>query len=279
MQINTDSELVDQILTRSIAHILPSKEELKKLLQSGKRIRIYIGADATGPDLHLGHATNFILIEKLRKLGHEVIILFGDFTAMIGDPTGKEVTRKPLTQSDVDSHISTWKAQVEKILDFSDKENPPRIVKNSEWLSKLNFGDILKIASNFTVQQMIERDMFQKRHEDQKPIHLHEFLYPLMQGYDSVALDVDVEIGGNDQTFNMLVEKRGEESNSRESDSKGKIKYNDFVVINNKKIKKYFRLNPPRKGFGRKGIKHPYQSGGALGYRGEAINDLIKRMV
>ncbi len=196
---------IDEILSRSVAEILPSKESLKELLSKGGRIRIYIGADATGPQLHLGHATNFILLEKLRKLGHEIIVLFGDFTAMIGDPTDRDSERKPLTVDQVNEHIRTWKDQVGKILSFDDPDNPASIVKNSEWLSKLTFAEILGIASSFTVQHMLERDMFERRMNAGKAVHLHEFLYPLMQGYDSVALDVDVEVGGTDQTFNMLV--------------------------------------------------------------------------
>lgn len=195
---------MDELTTRSIADILPSREAFKAFLASGKRLRVYIGADATGPQLHLGHATNFILLEKLRKLGHEVIVLFGDFTAMIGDPTDKDAERKQLSVEQVNKHIHTWKEQVGKIISFDDPDNPAKIVKNSTWLSKLTFAEILGISSSFTVQHMLERDMFERRMKAGKPVHLHEFLYPLMQGYDSVALDVDVEIGGTDQTFNML---------------------------------------------------------------------------
>jgi tyrosyl-tRNA synthetase len=196
--------LIDEVLTRSISTILPTKEGLKTLLKSGKRLRVYIGADATGPDLHLGHSTNFILLERLRRLGHEVIVLFGDFTAMIGDPTDKTSARVKLSKEEVDANIKTWKSQIEKIVDFKDGKNPARLVKNSDWLSKLRFADIIEIASHFTVQHMIERDMFEKRIAEKKPVYLHEFFYPLMQGYDSAVLDVDIEIGGNDQLFNML---------------------------------------------------------------------------
>jgi len=195
---------IDEILTRGVAEVLPSKKDLKDVLLGGKKLRIYIGADATGPQLHIGHATNFILIEKLRRLGHEVIILFGDFTAMIGDPTDKTAARIRLTKEQVDEHIESWKEQVSKIISFDDEKNPAKIVRNSEWLSKLSFTDVVDISANFTVQRMLERDMFQKRLKEEKPIYLHEFMYPLMQGYDSVHLDVDMEIGGTDQTFNML---------------------------------------------------------------------------
>lgn len=198
------NQKIEEILTRSVAEILPSKEELKKVLLSGKKLRIYIGIDATAPDLHLGHATNFMLLEKLRKLGHEIIVLFGDFTAMIGDPTDKTAARIRLTKNQVEENIKTWKKQIEKIFNFKDKKNPPKIVKNSKWFSKLTLSDLIEIASNFTVQRMLERDMFEKRLKEEKPIYLHEFLYPLMQGYDSVVLNVDVEVGGTDQIFNML---------------------------------------------------------------------------
>ena len=195
---------IDEILHRSVAEVLPTKEEFKKILLSGKKLKIYIGADATGPQLHIGHATNFMILEKFRQLGHEVIVLFGDFTAMIGDPTDKSAARIKLSEAQVEENIKTWKSQVEKIVDFKDEKNPAKIVRNSEWLSKLNFTDLIGIASNFTVQRMMERDMFEKRMEEGKPIYVHEFFYPFMQGYDSVYLNVDLEIGGTDQTFNML---------------------------------------------------------------------------
>jgi len=203
-KINTDENLIDKILSRSVAEILPSRDVLKKKLMEGVRLRFYIGADATGPELHLGHATNFILLEKIRQLGHEVIILFGDFTAMIGDPTDKGAVRQKLSQDQVKENIQSWKKQVEKVISFSDKTNPAIIKQNSTWLSQLKFNDIVTIASHFTVQHMIERDMFDRRLKENKPVYLHEFLYPLMQGYDSVVMDVDVEVGGTDQTFNML---------------------------------------------------------------------------
>lgn len=196
-------KIIEDILERSVSSVLPSKEDLKKLLLSGKRLRVYIGADATGPDLHLGHSTNYILLEKFRKLGHEAIVLFGDFTAMIGDPTDKNATRVALSKKQVSQNIKSWKKQIAPIVSFGGR-NKARVVKNSKWLSRLSFEDVVNLSSNFTVQQMLERDMFEKRLGENKPIHLHEFLYPLMQGFDSVALDVDIEIGGNDQTFNML---------------------------------------------------------------------------
>ncbi len=205
MKINTNPEKIDRILERgTIEKILPSKEEFKKKLLSGKRLTFYIGFDPTASNLHLGHAQNFILMEKLRKLGHEVIILFGDFTARIGDPTGKEATRKQLTRKEVLENVKDWKEMIKPLMDFQNKENPVKIKYNHNWLSKLSLEEIIKLATNFTVQQMLERDMFQKRLKEEKPIYLHEFLYPLMQGYDSVAMNVDVEVCGTDQIFNAL---------------------------------------------------------------------------
>ncbi|MFA6158513.1 MAG: tyrosine--tRNA ligase [Candidatus Paceibacterota bacterium] len=201
--VDTDSKKIEEILSRSVSSVLPSREALATALSSGKRLRFYIGADATGPSLHIGHATNFMVLEKMRRLGHEVIVLFGDFTAMIGDPSGKDSARKQLSPKEVADNIRSWKDQVSKIVSFSGS-NPARIERNSKWLGKLSFGDVIDLSSQFTVQQMLERDMFDKRMKENKPIFLHEFMYPLMQGYDSVAMDVDVEIGGNDQTFNML---------------------------------------------------------------------------
>ncbi|MEK7505460.1 MAG: tyrosine--tRNA ligase [Patescibacteria group bacterium] len=203
-KVSTDETKIDELLSRSVANVLPSKDALKKLLLSGKRLKFYIGTDATGPQLHLGHSTNYLILEKFRKLGHEIVILFGDYTALIGDPSDKEAVRKQQTPAQIAGHIRDWKSQVEKIVDFEDTGNPARILCNSEWLSKLSFSDLIDIASTFTVQQMLERDMFERRVRENKPVYLHEFFYPLMQGYDSVAMNVDVEMGGTDQTFNML---------------------------------------------------------------------------
>lgn len=200
----TDREKIEEIFSRgTVVEILPSKEEFVTELVSGKRLRMYIGFDPTATSLHIGHAKNIMFMEELRKLGHEIIILFGDFTARIGDPD-KNATRKQLTEEDVKNNVSGWMAQVKPLISFDDPINPAKIMYNSTWLSKLNFTDIIEIASNFTVQQMIERDMFAKRLSENTPIHLHEFMYPLMQGYDSVAMDVDVEVCGTDQIFNAL---------------------------------------------------------------------------
>lgn len=203
--IDTNKEKIEEILTRSIAEVLPTKDGLREVLQSAKRLRIYIGTDATGTSLHLGHATNYIILEKLRRLGHEVIFLIGDFTARIGDPTDKnETARKQLTREQVVENVKTWIDQVRPVIDVDNKENPVRILFNNDWLSTMTFEDVINLASNFTVQQMIERDMFQLRMESGKPLYLHEMFYPLMQGYDSVAMDVDIEMCGMDQKFNAL---------------------------------------------------------------------------
>lgn len=204
-KISTDQAKIQELLERgTIVEILPNKEEFVKKLKSGQKLKFYIGFDATAPTLHLSHAKNFMLMEKFRQLGHEVIILFGDFTARIGDPTGENKARQQLSRKDVLTNVEKWKKLVKPLMGFSDKKNPPKIMYNNDWLSKLSMEDLINLASNFTVQQIIERDMFQKRLKEKKPIHLHEFLYPLMQGYDSVAMDVDVEVCGTDQIFNAL---------------------------------------------------------------------------
>ncbi len=204
MKIVTDEKAVDDILSRSVKEILPSKELLKKEMMSGRQLRFYIGADPTGPALHLGHATNYLILEKMRKLGHHIILLVGDFTARIGDPTDKTAARVQLTREQVVANTKTWIKQLSPIIGFDDKENPVEVVYNHDWLSKLTFEELIDISSNFTVQRMLERDMFEKRIAEEKPIYLHEFFYPLMQGYDSVHLKVDVELCGNDQKFNAL---------------------------------------------------------------------------
>lgn len=199
-----DKKNIDHLLTHNIAAIYPNREEFEKKLVSGDTLTFYLGIDPNVPDVHLGHALVYKKLEEFRRLGHKVICLLGDFTARIGDPTDKSATRIRLTEEQVKQNAQAYKEQVSKVLNFDDSENPAELKFNSEWLEKLNFADLIEIAAYFTVQQMIERDMYQQRIKDNKPIYLHEFFYPLMQGYDSVAMDVDVEIGGTDQTFNML---------------------------------------------------------------------------
>ncbi len=203
-KVIVNEKIIDEILSRSVAEILPSKEKLKKLLLSGKRLRFYIGTDPTGTSLHLGHATNYLVLERLRKLGHQAIFLIGDFTATIGDPTDKRAMRQSLSRKEIVSNVKTWLKQIAPIVDLKDKKNPVSIVYNYDWLAKLSFEEVISISSHFTVQQMLERDMFQKRMKESKPIYVHEFFYPLMQGYDSVHLEVDMELCGNDQKFNAL---------------------------------------------------------------------------
>jgi len=202
---NDRKKIIDSLLNRGvIVSILPTKEELEKKLQSGEKMKIYIGADPTSSALHLSHAKNYMILEEFRQLGHEVYVLIGDFTARIGDPTEKSTTRKQLNREEVMVNVANWLRQIKPLMDFEAKENPPKVVYNHDWLSKLTMEEVVNLASNFTVQQMLERDMFEKRLAEEKPIFLHEFLYPLMQGYDSVALDVDIELCGTDQIFNAL---------------------------------------------------------------------------
>ncbi|MEK7546850.1 MAG: tyrosine--tRNA ligase [Patescibacteria group bacterium] len=205
MKTITDKKRLKKIFGRGVVvQILPSKEALFERLIKGDRLRIYMGADPTSSALHLSHAKNYMFLEELRQLGHEVIVLFGDFTARIGDPGDRTEARKQLTEKEVKENVKNWLKQIKPLLNFSDRKNPPKVLYNGKWLSKLSLKEIISLASNFTVQQILERDMFQKRLKDQLPIHLHEFLYPLMQGYDSVAMDVDAELCGTDQTFNAL---------------------------------------------------------------------------
>lgn len=189
----------EELLTRAVSNVTPL-ELAKKKLKSGKPMRLYLGIDPTGSKLHLGHSVPLRKLKAFQDAGHEIVFLIGSFTGMIGDPTGRDEARTVLTRDDVEQNFQDYKEQACKILDF----NNMRIEYNHEWLEKLKFDDIIDLASNFTVQQMLERDMFDKRMQEGKPISLHEFFYPLMVGYDSVILDVDCELGGNDQYFNML---------------------------------------------------------------------------
>ncbi|MBI5345241.1 MAG: tyrosine--tRNA ligase [Deltaproteobacteria bacterium] len=193
-----------EIIKRGAAGIITEEDLLKKLSSSvagGKPLRIKAGFDPTAPDLHLGHT---VLIQKLKHfqdLGHHVLLLIGDFTGMIGDPTGKSETRKPLTKDEVKVNAKTYTDQVFRILDKKKTE----VVCNSAWMEALTPGDLIKLMSRYTVARMLERDDFQKRYAEGRPIAIHEFLYPLIQGYDSVVLKADVELGGTDQLFNLLV--------------------------------------------------------------------------
>lgn len=192
---------IQTLLDRGVDAIYPSRRDLEAKLKEGKPLRVYWGVDPTG-ELQLHHIVPMFKLREFQDLGHKVYILIGSFTAMIGDPTGKTKTRVPLTKDQVVQNAQNYVQYMKKVMDF--EHNPPEIVYNGDWLEKLSFKDVVELSSHFTVQQMIERDMFQERLNASLPIGLHEFMYPLMQGYDSVALEVDVEIGGSDQTFNML---------------------------------------------------------------------------
>jgi len=190
---------VDELLTRGVEAVVP-KQGLMEKLKKGEKIRVYLGFDPTSPRISLGNAVPLRKLRDFQNAGHDVIFLVGSFTALIGDTSDKDAMRKPMTSKEIESNFKTYKEQASKILDFK----KAKIMYNGDWLGKLNFEDIVELAQHFTVQQMIERDMYQKRLQEGKPIGLHEFLYPLMQGYDSVHMEVDLEIGGSDQLFNML---------------------------------------------------------------------------
>lgn len=201
--IDTNPKKIEDVLTRGVETIFPNKDFVKNLLLSGKKLKIYVGVDPTGPTLHIGHAVQLRKLRALQDLGHEIIMLIGDFTARIGDPD-KLAARKKLSEKEVKDNMKLYKEQISKIINLSGK-NPAKIKYNSKWLLKLNFSEIMELASKITYEQIIKRDMFQKRIAEHKPIYTHEFLYPLMQGYDSVVMEVDGEVGGSDQIFNMLI--------------------------------------------------------------------------
>lgn len=187
-------------IKKGCVELIP-EEELAAKLKKGKPLKVKWGADPSAPDIHLGHTVVLKKLKQFQDLGHEVIFLIGDFTARIGDPTGKSETRKPLTKEEVMINSRTYQEQVFKILD----KKRTRVVYNSRWLSELKIEDVINLAAKYTVARMLERDDFMNRFEKQRPISIHEFLYPLIQGYDSVKLKADIEIGGTDQKFNMLV--------------------------------------------------------------------------
>jgi tyrosyl-tRNA synthetase len=195
-------EIIKDILERGVEEII-TKKEFEAALNVEKSLRIYYGVDPSGAQIHLGHAVNLWKLSLLQELGHKIIFLIGDFTGMIGDPTDREAVRQPLTREEVLKNAETYKTQVARFLNFSGK-NAAEIRFNSEWNDKLNFKDIIELSSRFTVQQLLERDMFKKRLAAQKPISMHEFLYPVIQGYDAFMLDADAQMGGTDQLFNML---------------------------------------------------------------------------
>lgn len=202
MKIVTDSQKIQGLLSRSVANVYPSRDFVEKLLKSGKRLTVYMGIDPTGPALHLGHAIPLMKLRAFQDLGHKIILLIGDFTAMAGDPDKTEA-RKILTKKEILANCKNYKKQASRILKFNGA-NAAEYKFNSAWLGKLKLQEIMELMSKETVQRMLARDLFDRRIKSGKELLMHEFLYPLMQGYDSVAMAVDGEIGGNDQTFNML---------------------------------------------------------------------------
>ena len=196
----TDMNTVLAELKRGVDEIL-SEQDLIEKLKENRPLRVKLGADPTAPDIHLGHTVVLNKLRQFQQLGHEVYFLIGDFTGMVGDPSGKNTTRPPLSREDVLRNAETYKQQIYKILD----PQKTRIVFNSEWLGKLGTEGMIRLASNYTVARMLERDDFKKRFSNNQPIAIHEFIYPLLQGHDSVALEADVELGGTDQKFNLLV--------------------------------------------------------------------------
>ena len=203
IEYRSGSDAIEQILERGIAEVI-GRDELERRLRAGQPIRIYLGVDPTSPVIDVGHAVAIRKLRKLQDLGNKIVLLIGDFTGRIGDPTDKSAARVQLSHAEVLSNAESYITQAATILDVWSPTNPVEVRYNGEWWDKLSARDMIELAANFTAQQLLQRDMFQKRLEENKPIGLHEFLYPLLQGYDSVAMAVDAEIGGTDQTFNML---------------------------------------------------------------------------
>lgn len=202
--IAVDARRQFEIIKNNTVEIISDDELLKKLERSvatGKALRVKLGLDPSAPDLHLGHAVVLHKLREFQELGHQVIIILGDFTGRIGDPTGRSETRRQLSDEEVLANAATYREQVFKILDTEKTE----VVFNSEWLAKLNFADVIKLSATYTVARMLERDDFAKRYREQQPVSIHEFFYPLMQGYDSVALHADIEFGATEQKFNLLM--------------------------------------------------------------------------
>ena len=199
-KIITDEKLIEEVLTRGVDEVI-EKEHLKKILLSGEKLRIKLGIDPTSPDLHLGHTVPLRKLRQFQDLGHQVIFLIGDFTALIGDPSGKNETRKMLTKDQIKENLKDYQEQAKKVLDM----NKVEVRFNSEWFGKMGSSFLFELASKFTVARILERDDFKKRMKEDIDISMMEIMYPLMQGYDSVALEADVELGGTDQKFNLLM--------------------------------------------------------------------------
>lgn len=199
MKIDTSSEKIKNLLSRGVEEAVSIKS-LEEKLKSGKKLRVKLGADPSRPDLHLGHAAVLRKLKEFQDLGHQIVFIIGDYTGMIGDPSGKSVTRPQLSSKEVNENAKTYLKQVGRILDIKKTE----IRRNSEWYSKMKFSETLSLTSKFSVQRLLERDDFSKRIKENRELHVHELLYPIMQAYDSVAIKADVELGGTDQKFNLL---------------------------------------------------------------------------
>ena len=212
--MKSKTELIESFLTRGVKNIIPSRKELEDLLYSDKKLNVYLGIDPTATRIHLGHAFPLRKLQILADLGHHVTFLIGDFTAKVGDTSDKETERPVLTDEQIMINFETYKRQAEKFLDFSQVE----LHHNSEWLSKLTFGDVLELTGHFSLNDFISRELIKKRLTEGKRVSLPEVLYPIMQGYDSYFMDTDIQLGGTDQTFNMQAgrtlnkDKRGKES-------------------------------------------------------------------
>jgi len=246
----TDLQTALDLIGRGADEII-KREELEARLKLGRPLRIKAGFDPTAPDLHLGHT---VLLNKMRQfqdLGHQVIFLIGDFTGMIGDPTGKNVTRKPLTREDIETNARTYADQVYKVLDRERTE----LRFNSEWFGPMSAADMIRLAARHTVARMLERDDFSKRYKSEQPIAIHEFLYPLVQGYDSVALKADVELGGTDQKFNLLVGRQLQEEAGQPAQivlTMPLLEGTDGVAKMSKSLGNYIGINePPNEIFGK----------------------------
>lgn len=197
--MSTKADLISHVLERGTENIIPGKKELKKLLESGKTLSVYLGIDPTATKIHLGHAVPLRKLQKLALLGHKVHFLIGDFTALVGDTSDKDTERPVLTKEEIENNFQSYKQQASKVLDF----DKVKVVHNSDWLSKLTFGDVLSLTMQFSLNDFISRELIRKRLDGGNRVGLAETMYPLMQGYDSFHLDTDIQLGGTDQTFNM----------------------------------------------------------------------------
>ncbi|MDD5772439.1 MAG: tyrosine--tRNA ligase [bacterium] len=243
-----------EIIKRGAEEIISKEELLKKLelCRKEKRpLKVKFGADPTAPDIHLGHTVVLRKLRQFQDLGHKIIFLIGDFTAMIGDPSGRSVTRPPMSKEDVENNSKTYVKQIGRILDLDKVE----IVYNSHWLNQMNFSDVIKLASHYTVARVLERDDFSNRYKKEEPIGIHEFLYPLAQGYDSVELKADIEIGGTDQKFNLLVGRALQKEYGQESQvvlTMPLLEGTDGVRKMSKSYGNYIGINePPREIYGK----------------------------